>query len=130
MTPSPAETNLATYDDARLAALYDHDNPPGEDHAFFRQVADEAGAVGNGGHPLGDRLEARRERADRRGGGIEPVADASGRGGLGDGRDGRGLEVAGVGGEVARDQAQEGRLAAAVGADEAGALAWTRPDFA
>ncbi|WP_180536574.1 class I SAM-dependent methyltransferase [Micrococcus luteus] len=45
MTPSPAETNLATYDDARLAALYDHDNPPGEDHAFFRQVADEASAT-------------------------------------------------------------------------------------
>ncbi|MBB5849425.1 class I SAM-dependent methyltransferase [Micrococcus endophyticus] len=45
MTPSPAETNLATYDDARLAALYDHDNPPGEDHAFFRQVAEEAGAT-------------------------------------------------------------------------------------
>ena len=45
MTPSPAETNLATYDDTRLAALYDHDNPPGEDPAFFRQVADEASAT-------------------------------------------------------------------------------------
>ena len=86
-------------------------------------VEDEASVVGSGGHPLGDRLEARRERADRRGGGIEPVADASDRGGLGDGRDGRDLDVAGVGGEVARDQAQESGLAAAIGADEAGPLA-------
>lgn len=44
MARSPAEANRHTYDDARLAALYDVDNPPGEDHAFFRQVADEADA--------------------------------------------------------------------------------------
>lgn len=44
MTPSAAETNRHTYDDARLAALYDLDNPPGEDHEFFRRLADEAGA--------------------------------------------------------------------------------------
>mgnify|MGYP001940255713 FL=1 len=44
MTRSPAEANRHTYDDARLAALYDVDNPPGEDHAFFRQVAEEADA--------------------------------------------------------------------------------------
>lgn len=44
MTPSPAEANRLTYDDARLAVLYDHDNPPGEDHAFFRRVTDEADA--------------------------------------------------------------------------------------
>lgn len=44
--PSRAEANRRTYDDARLAAIYDVDNPAGEDHAFFRRVADEvAGAV-------------------------------------------------------------------------------------
>ncbi|UBH25005.1 class I SAM-dependent methyltransferase [Micrococcus porci] len=41
---TPSDPNGATYDDARLAALYDHDNPPGEDHAYFRQVADESRA--------------------------------------------------------------------------------------
>ena len=39
--PSRAEANRRTYDDARLAAIYDVDNPAGEDHAFFRRVADE-----------------------------------------------------------------------------------------
>ncbi|MDO4792530.1 MAG: hypothetical protein Q3999_08635 [Buchananella hordeovulneris] len=32
------------YDDAHLAAIYDHDNPSGADHAFFCALADEIGA--------------------------------------------------------------------------------------
>ena len=43
--PSRAEANRRTYDDARLAAIYDVDNPAGEDHAFFRRVADEVSAA-------------------------------------------------------------------------------------
>lgn len=43
--PSPRTTsNRLTYDDARMAAIYDIDNPDGEDHDFFRQVAREADA--------------------------------------------------------------------------------------
>lgn len=34
-----------SYDDRRLAAIYDIDNPDGPDHDFFRRVADEHGAV-------------------------------------------------------------------------------------
>lgn len=45
MTPSAAETNRYTYDDARLATLYDLDNPPGDDHDFFRMLAGETGAA-------------------------------------------------------------------------------------
>ncbi len=33
-----------TYDDARLAALYDTDNPDGPDHDFFRRYVRESGA--------------------------------------------------------------------------------------
>ena len=33
------------YDDARLVALYDGDNPDGPDHDFFRQLADELDAT-------------------------------------------------------------------------------------
>ena len=44
MHPDPAETNRRAYDDARVAALYDLDNPPGEDHAYFRRAAEESGA--------------------------------------------------------------------------------------
>ena len=40
----PAETNRRAYDDARVVALYDLDNPPGEDHAYFRRAAEESGA--------------------------------------------------------------------------------------
>ena len=40
----PAETNRRAYDDARVVALYDLDNPPGEDHAYFRRAAQESGA--------------------------------------------------------------------------------------
>lgn len=32
------------YDDAHLAAIYDHDNPSGDDHAFYRALVDELGA--------------------------------------------------------------------------------------
>ncbi|WP_371177186.1 hypothetical protein ABYF34_01240 [Buchananella felis] len=31
------------YDDAHLAAIYDHDNPSGDDHAFYRALVDELG---------------------------------------------------------------------------------------
>ena len=44
MHPDPAETNRRAYDDARVVALYDLDNPPGEDHAYFRRAAEESGA--------------------------------------------------------------------------------------
>jgi len=43
MHPDPAETNRRAYDDARVVALYDLDNPPGEDHAYFRRAAEESG---------------------------------------------------------------------------------------
>lgn len=43
-SPSRAEANRHTYDDARLAAVYDVDNPAVEDHVFFRRVADEVAA--------------------------------------------------------------------------------------
>lgn len=33
------------YDDARLAAVYDVDNPDGPDHDFFRALADEVSAT-------------------------------------------------------------------------------------
>ena len=33
------------YDDARLAAVYDVDNPDGPDHDFFRALADEMSAT-------------------------------------------------------------------------------------
>lgn len=33
-----------TYDDWRLAAIYDADNPGGEDHDYFRELADRSGA--------------------------------------------------------------------------------------
>lgn len=33
-----------TYDDPRLAAIYDEDNPPGDDHEYFRALADKLGA--------------------------------------------------------------------------------------
>lgn len=33
-----------SYDDPRLAAIYDADNPDGPDHAYFRALADEIGA--------------------------------------------------------------------------------------
>ena len=33
-----------TYDDHRLAALYDEDNPPGDDHDYFRALIDDRGA--------------------------------------------------------------------------------------
>lgn len=44
MHPDPAETNRRAYDDVRVVALYDLDNPPGEDHAYFRRAAEESGA--------------------------------------------------------------------------------------
>lgn len=44
MPPDPAETNRRAYDDDRVVALYDLDNPPGEDHAYFRRAAEESGA--------------------------------------------------------------------------------------
>lgn len=34
-----------TYDDPRLAVIYDIDNPDGPDHEFFRAVTDEVGAA-------------------------------------------------------------------------------------
>lgn len=34
-----------SYDDPRLAAVYDLDNPDGADHDFFRRLADEHGAM-------------------------------------------------------------------------------------
>ncbi|CAM3943280.1 class I SAM-dependent methyltransferase [Micrococcus flavus] len=46
--PSRAEANRRTYDDARLAAVYDVDNAAVEDHVFFRRVADEVAAVTDG----------------------------------------------------------------------------------
>ena len=33
-----------SYDDPRLAVLYDIDNPSGADHDFFRGFADDVGA--------------------------------------------------------------------------------------
>ena len=44
MHPDPAETNRRAYDDARVVALYDLDNPPGEDHAYFRRAPDSSAA--------------------------------------------------------------------------------------
>lgn len=35
-----------TYDDPRLAAIYDTDNPAGADHAYYRSVADRTQAEG------------------------------------------------------------------------------------
>lgn len=37
-------TPLPAYTDPRLVALYDTDNPPGEDHAYYRRLADELDA--------------------------------------------------------------------------------------
>lgn len=42
--PDDRTVAAMTYDDPRLAAVYDIDNPDGPDHDFFRQVADEIGA--------------------------------------------------------------------------------------
>ncbi len=86
-------------------------------------IADESGIVGTRDQSCGDRLEARGHGSQRRGSGIEVVADVAGAGqDVGDGSDGRGPECVGVGNEVTRDKAQESGLAAAVGADEACAL--------
>jgi len=35
---------LVSYDDWRLAAIYDPDNPGGADHDYFRRLADQSGA--------------------------------------------------------------------------------------
>ena len=87
-------------------------------------VPGEGGLVGALGQGCAGGLEAGGERAQRRGGGVEVVARAPVHGqGVGDGRGARGPQGAGVGDEVARDQAQQRGLAAAVGADEAGPFA-------
>lgn len=86
-------------------------------------IAGESVVVGARGQSCGDRLEARGHGSQGRGNGIEVVADVAGAGqDVGNGSDGRGPERAGVGDEVTRDKAQEGGLAAAIGADEARAL--------
>lgn len=41
---SRREAYEVTYDDWRLAAIYDADNPPGEDHEYFRGLADRVAA--------------------------------------------------------------------------------------
>ena len=87
-------------------------------------VPGEGGLVGALGQGCAGGLETGNERAQRRGGGVEVVAHAPVHGqGVGDGRGARGPHGAGVGDEVARDQAQQRGLAAAVGADEAGPFA-------
>lgn len=44
MTHPPQPANTEPFDDPRLAAIYDDDNPTGPDHDFFRRLADETGA--------------------------------------------------------------------------------------